>query len=1016
MCRMVNGVNHADQAHQRLHNIVRKDVPFNTKAREALTLAQQYLNVDSAYLAQIDRETDHWEIVVTADTEDGQPSPGLELELQETYCRETIETDSAFALHDASEQGWEDDQALEISGQHAYLGIPLITEKGPYGTVCFTAQAPRPEPFSEAEIRFAEHLTRLLEREVEKELIDGELTNQTNLAAVLHRVLRHNLRNDISIIRGYTELMAEQLDDDSVSQTALSHIDDLIDLSQKARELEEIITTSPERQVTRIGALVDEICEEITQKYPAASVTVEYENEIQARVLQNFDRAIEELVENAVKHSGDTPRVTVAIETVPNGIEIRIEDNGPGLPDHEAEVLTSGEETPLAHGTGLGLWLAYWIVSSHDGSIHPKTTERGTILTVTIPRGPAVNTKQLTKLTRSRDKYKASFEEASDAIVITNDDGRIIDANAAAATIFGTGGDELLGQSLTELLSNGFAFDTKWYDFLETGDTRATTTVTGVDGVERTVEYTGTSDIVPGQHLLIGRDVTEQKERERTLMELKQRYESLLEAAPDPLLVADPETGEIRELNEAAEALLGMPSDEIVGMHQSEIHPAEQADLYQQTFGQHVESDGVKRQLPDGSQLTVVTANGDRIPVEISATTVSLPDGPVTYATFRDVSEQVERERALEATTQRLQLALEGTDSGVWEWHIGTDEVRWSESLERLVGIAPGTFEGTFDAFGEYIHPDDRQNVVAAVERAAETESRFQTEYRLQCEDGTQIWVESRGKVYREANETGRMIGIVTDITERKEREAELIQKTEAMEKAPIGITLSDPDQRDNPLVYANQRFCELTGYEESDILGRNCRFMQGPETDPESVAEIRDAIDNGEPVSTVLRNYRDDGTTFWNRVTIAPIGGEDGSISNSVGFQEDVTERKEREQQLKLAEAVFENTQDALFVVDVTENGEFCIERVNQIYEDLTGLSNSKIAGQTPTEAVGEEIGSKIESQYRECVERQETIEYREEISVDGEQRQWETKLTPVVTEGRVDRLVGAMRDVTAV
>jgi signal transduction histidine kinase len=411
------------------------------------------LDVDSAYLAQIDRETDHWEIVVTTDAEDGQPSPGLELELQETYCRETIETDSAFALHDASEQGWEDDQALEISGQHAYLGIPLITEKGPYGTVCFTAQDPRPEPFSEAEIRFAEHLTRLLEREVEKELIDGKLTNQTNLAAVLHRVLRHNLRNDISIIRGYTELMAEQLDDDSVSQTALSHIDDLIDLSQKARELEEIITTSPERQVTRIGALVDEICEEITQKYPAASITVEYENEIQARVLQNFDRAIEELIENAVKHSGDTPRVTVAIETVPNGIEIRIEDNGPGLPDHEAEVLTSGEETPLAHGTGLGLWLAYWIVSSHDGSIRPETTERGTTMRVTIPRGPAINTQQLTKLTRSRDKYKASFEEASDAITITNDDGRIIDANEAAATVFGAGGDELLGQSLTDLRS-----------------------------------------------------------------------------------------------------------------------------------------------------------------------------------------------------------------------------------------------------------------------------------------------------------------------------------------------------------------------------------------------------------------------------------------------------------------------------------------------------------------------------------------------------------------------------------
>jgi len=122
---------------------------------------------------------------------------------------------------------------------------------------------------------------------------------------------------------------------------------------------------------------------------------------------------------------------------------------------------------------------------------------------------------------------------------------------------------------------------------------------------------------------------------------------------------------------------------------------------------------------------------------EISATTVSLPDGPVTYGIFRDVSEQVEREQELEETTQRLQLAriCDGTDTGVWDWTIGTGEVRWSESLERLVGIDPGTFEGTVDAFAEYIHPDDRQRALDAVERAAETESEFETEYRFQRED-----------------------------------------------------------------------------------------------------------------------------------------------------------------------------------------------------------------------------------------------------------------------------------------
>jgi len=216
--------------------------------------------------------------------------------------------------------------------------------------------------------------------------------------------------------------------------------------------------------------------------------------------------------------------------------------------------------------------------------------------------------------------------------------------------------------------------------------------------------------------------------------------------------------------------------------------------------------------------------------------------------------------------------------------------------------------------------------------------------------------------------------------------------------------------------VYANERFCEMTGYEEAEVTGRNCRFMQGSETDPETVAEIRRAIDDEESLSTVLRNYREDGTMFWNRLTIAPIRDEDGAVRNWVGFQTDVSERIEHERQLELAETVFENTQDALFVIDVAEDGEFYVDRVNENYEELTGLSNAEITGKTPTEIVGEEIGSQIEARYSECVDRRETIEYPEAIPVDGDLRQWQTKVTPVISADRVDKLVGAMRDVTAI
>jgi PAS domain S-box-containing protein len=122
------------------------------------------------------------------------------------------------------------------------------------------------------------------------------------------------------------------------------------------------------------------------------------------------------------------------------------------------------------------------------------------------------------------------------------------------------------------------------------------------------------------------------------------------------------------------------------------------------------------------------------------------------------------------------------------------------------------------------------------------------------------------------------------------ERQAELERKDHAMDAAPVAITISDTSQDDNPLIYVNDHFTELTGYTEEEVLGSNCRFLQGEETSPEPVARIRAAIDNKESVTVELRNYRKDGTECWNRFSIAPVRGDDGKATNHAGPQQDVT------------------------------------------------------------------------------------------------------------------------------
>ncbi len=130
------------------------------------------------------------------------------------------------------------------------------------------------------------------------------------------------------------------------------------------------------------------------------------------------------------------------------------------------------------------------------------------------------------------------------------------------------------------------------------------------------------------------------------------------------------------------------------------------------------------------------------------------------------------------------------------------------------------------------------------------------------------------------------------DISGHEPVDADLAQ---AIEEAPIGISLSDPSLSDYPLVYANDAWESVTGYDSQEVLGRNPRLLQGPQTDSEAVDRLSRAIDNEEPVTTEIRNYKQDGTPFWNEVTIAPVY-DNGELAHYVGFQIDVTNRREAE------------------------------------------------------------------------------------------------------------------------
>ena len=113
----------------------------------------------------------------------------------------------------------------------------------------------------------------------------------------------------------------------------------------------------------------------------------------------------------------------------------------------------------------------------------------------------------------------------------------------------------------------------------------------------------------------------------------------------------------------------------------------------------------------------------------------------------------------------------------------------------------------------------------------------------------------------------------------------------QATEQTRLAMVVTDPHARDDPIVYANQSFEDMTGYERDEIIGRNCRFLQGPDTDPEAVARVREGLAAREVHVVELLNYRKDGTPFWNTLHVGPIFDRAGNLTHFYGSQWDVTQ-----------------------------------------------------------------------------------------------------------------------------
>jgi len=212
---------------------------------------------------------------------------------------------------------------------------------------------------------------------------------------VLNRVLRHNLRNDMTVIQGYAEILDED-DDTGMADAILGTTTGLLELAEKARDIEQTLGMETVTAVSvSLTELLDAIVTEYRTRYPTHTITFDAPPDLTVSTDPAVvELIVENLVENALEHHpttapGDTATdggamVHVGVETDDDGVTILVRDDGDGIPANELRVIRDGEESPLEHGSGLGLWLAQWCTTRIGGNISFETTD-GTTVRIWLP-------------------------------------------------------------------------------------------------------------------------------------------------------------------------------------------------------------------------------------------------------------------------------------------------------------------------------------------------------------------------------------------------------------------------------------------------------------------------------------------------------------------------------------------------------------------------------------------------------------------------------------------------------
>ncbi len=399
--------------------------------------------------------------------------------------------------------------------------------------------------------------------------------------------------------------------------------------------------------------------------------------------------------------------------------------------------------------------------------------------------------------------------------------------------------------------------------------------------VER--DATGTICRIQG----VFQDITDRKANEAAQRELAERLSTTLESLTDGFFTLD-RSWRFTYANREAERMLHRPRAELLGRSVWDLFPEAVGSVAQVQYEKAMR-EGVPTQYEYFFEPLATWFDGRVFPS---------PQGLAVY--LRDITAVHQADDALRVSEERFRLLAKATNDAVWDWDLASHSLWWNEGFETLFGYNRHEVAPTIESWTHCVHPDDRERVLNGIQRTIdEGAETWSDEYRFLRKDGSYAYVIDRGHVIRDTSgKAARMIGGVTDLTERREAERRLAEQADLLDKARDAIIVRDLGHR---ISFWNQGAVRLYGWTKAEAVGRSARNLLYMDPAPFDEAMVK-VLADGEWIGE-LAQTRKDGTAVSIEGRWTLVRDKEGRPKSILAINTDISERKKLEQQFLRAQ-----------------------------------------------------------------------------------------------------------------